>query len=287
MSAAPAAMRRKPAASATKNPSSSPAGKRAGPQRLSSVASAARLLKAFSEGEVEIGVTSLSRRLGMAKSTIYRLASTLVAEGFLEQNKENDKYRLGIALFALGALVRQRMDVSNVARAHIFALREATDETVHLAILDRGEIMFVYDLQSNQAIRMHANLGDRKPAFCSSEGRAMLAFMDDEAITQALAGPLQPRTAKTITAPKELKKILDAVRRDGYAREDEQCELGMRSVAAPIRDSEGQVVAAVGIAGPVERMSDAAMTRFSPLVVETADVISSRLGYKATANFQV
>ncbi|MCC2097165.1 MAG: IclR family transcriptional regulator [Hyphomicrobiales bacterium] len=252
---------------------------------MSSVTTAMRLLKTFSEGEVEIGVTSLAKRLGVAKSTVYRLASTLVAEGLLEQNKENDKYRLGIALFGLGALVRQRMNVSTVGRPHIFALREATNETVHLAVLDGPNIMYVYDLESTQAIRMRANLGDRKPAFCSSEGRAMLAFEDEETVAEALAGPLASRTAKTITDARKIRKALDDVRREGFAFEDEQCETGMRSVAAPIRDADGNVVAAVGIAGPVERLSDETLTRVAPLVVQTADVISARLGYKAMARF--
>ncbi|MGE3644023.1 MAG: IclR family transcriptional regulator [Beijerinckiaceae bacterium] len=259
--------------------------KRPEPQRLSSVATAMRLLKTFSEGEVEIGVTSLAKRLGVAKSTVYRLASTLVAEGLLEQNKENDKYRLGIALFGLGALVRQRMNVSNEARPHIFALREATNETVHLAIPDGPDIMHVYDLESTQAIRMRANLGERKPAFSCSEGRAILAFQNEAAIEQALARDLEKRTPSTVTDPAKLRKVLADVRRTGFAFEDEQCELGMRSVAAPIRDADGNVVAAVGIAGPVERLSDQNLKRFAPLVVQTADTISARLGYRATARF--
>lgn len=255
--------------------------RRAEPQRLSSVATAVKLLKTFSEGEAELGVTVLARRLGVAKSTVYRLASTLVAEGMLEQNRENEKYRLGIALFGLGALVRQRMNVSNEARPHIFALREATNETVRLAVLDGAEIMFVYDLESTQAIRMRANLGDRKPAFCSSEGRAMLAFQDEGAIDVILTGDLQKRTAKTETDPAQLRKALARVRKTGYALEDEQCEAGMRSLAAPIRDAEGRVVAAVGIAGPRQRLSEDVLEQFAPQVVETARLVSSRLGYRA------
>ena len=139
------------------------ARRRAGPKRLSSVATAVRLLKSFSEGEAEIGVTSLAKRLGVAKSTVYRLATTLVAEGMLEQNRDNEKYRLGIALFGLGALVRQRMNVSTEARPSLFDLRDATNETVHLALLDGADILYVYDLESNQAIRMRANLGQRSP----------------------------------------------------------------------------------------------------------------------------
>lgn len=253
------------------------------PQRLSSVATAVRLLKTFSEGEAELGVTTLSRRLGVAKSTVYRLASTLVAEGMLEQNRENDKYRLGLALFGLGALVRQRMNVSTEARPHIFALRDATNETVHLAVPDGAQIIYVYDLESTQAIRQRANLGERKPAFCSAEGRAMLAFAEPAAVEAVIAAGLAPRTPFTEVDPARLKAALEEVRQKGYAREDEQCEVGMRSLAAPIRDAEGRVAAAVGVAGPSQRLSEDVLARFAPLVVNTATLISARLGYRAVA----
>lgn len=261
------------------------AGAAAKGQRLSSVATAARLLKTFSEGEAEIGVTTLSKRLGVAKSTVYRLASTLVSEGMLEQNRENDKYRLGLALFGLGALVRQRMNVSTEARPHIFALRDATNETVHLAVPDGSQIIYVYDLESTQAIRQRANLGERKPTFCSAEGRAMLAFAEPGAVEAIIAGGLAPRTPYTDVDPAALKAALEDVRRKGYAREDEQCEIGMRSLAAPIRDAEGRVVAAVGIAGPTQRLSEDVLSRFAPLVVNTAHLISARLGYRSVAGF--
>ncbi len=258
--------------------------KRAAPQRLSSVAMAVRLLKTFSEGEAEIGVTSLAKRLGVAKSTVYRLASTLVSEGMLEQNRENEKYRLGIALFGLGALVRQRMNVSTEARPFLFELREATNETVHLAILERTEIMYVLNLESNHAIRMRADLGSRKPAFCTAEGRAILAFQTPAFIEEIFALGFEPRTIKTDTDPAHIRAALEQVRRDGYAREDEQCELGMRSIAAPIRNDTGRVVAAVGIAGPLQRLPDETIAGFAPLVINSANIISARLGYKSVAN---
>ncbi len=258
---------------------------RAEPRRLSSVASALRLLKTFSEGEVELGVTTLSQRLGVAKSTAYRLATTLVSEGMLEQNPETEKYRLGIALFGLGALVRQRMNVSNEARPYLFELRDATNETVHLAIMDRSAIMYVYDLESTQAIRMRANLGERKPALCTAEGRAMAAFLPPDAIDAMLAEEFRPCTPATIVDPAALRAALEEVRQRGYAREDEQSERGMRSIAAPIRDAAGHVVAAVGMAGPTQRLSDETLERYAPMVVETAHVISMRLGYNALATF--
>ena len=256
---------------------------RPAPQRLSSVAAAIRLLKSFSDGEEEIGVTRLAERLGVAKSTAHRLASTLVAEGMLERNAGTEKYRLGVGLFGLGALVRQRMNVSSEARPHLFGLRDATGETVHLAILDHADILYVYDLESPQAIRMRANLGERKPALCTAEGRALLAFQPSDEVERVLAQGLSPRTPRTIVDEGALRAMLAEVRRLGFAREDEQSELGMRSIAAPIRDDSGRAVAAVGMAGPLHRLSNDVLAKFAPLVAETAHVISQRLGYKPQA----
>ena len=189
------------------------------------------------------------------------------------------------ALFGLGALVRQRMNLSNEARPYIFDLRDATNETVHLAVLDRAEILYVYDLESTQAIRMSANLGARKPALCTAEGLAILAFQPEALVDQLLREGFRKRTPKTDTDAATLRTRLADVRKHGFAREDEQSELGMRSIAAPVRDSTGQVIGAVGMAGPLQRLSDDTLTKLAPLVVNTANAISLRLGYKAAAHY--
>jgi DNA-binding IclR family transcriptional regulator len=249
-------------------------------RRLSSVATAIELLKAFSEDEVELGISTLAKRLGVAKSTAHRLASTLVAENLLEQDRVSGKYRLGIALFRLGTLVRRRMNVSEVARPHLFSLRQTTNETVHLAILDGTEIMYVYFLESTQAIRMRSDLGLRKPAHCTAEGHAILAFRPPEVVQAVIEKGLHARTLQTITDPDKLLRALDAVRQKGCAVEDEESEIGVRCIAAPIRNDAGEVVAAVGVAGPVSRLSKKALTAFMPHVIATAQAISASLGHR-------
>ena len=258
-------------------------GKPEARERLSSVATAIRLLKAFSEDEVDIGISDLARRLGIAKSTAHRLAVTLVSEGMLEQDGGTGKYRLGVALFRLGALVRRRMEVSNEARPFLYDLREKINESVHLAILDGTEIMYVYNLESTHAIRMRSDLGVRKPAHCTAEGQAILAFQPQPVIDEVIAAGLVPRTPKTITTPDKFLKALAAVRQRGCAVENEESELGMVCIAAPIRDDTGAVVAAVGIAGPETRMSKRAVTTIAPHVIAAADLVSARLGYRARA----
>jgi IclR family transcriptional regulator, KDG regulon repressor len=248
--------------------------------RLSSVATAIRLLKAFSEDEVEIGISAMARRLGLAKSTVHRLAVTLVSEGLLEQDRENGKYQLGIALFRLGALVRRRMNVSSEARPYLFDLREKINESVHLAILDETEIMYVYNLEGTHAIRMRSDIGVRKPAYCTAEGQAILAFQPDDIIERVIAAGLTARTPKTITSAEKFIRELATTRQRGCAIEDEESELGMISIAAPIRDDSGDVVAAVGIAGPVTRLSKKSIATVMPHVIATADQVSVRLGYR-------
>lgn len=248
--------------------------------RLSSVAAAIRVLKAFSEEEVELGISNLAQRLDLAKSTVHRLAVTLVAEGLLEQNPANGRYRLGIALFALGALVRRRLDVSNQAQPFLHVLRERSGETVHLAIMDQTSIMYLFTLESPQAIRMRSYIGTRKPAFCTSEGRAMLAFSSPDLVGRVIAEGLPARTANTPTDPKALLKILEAVRADGYAFDNEESEDGMRGIAAPIRDSSGNVIAAAGLCGPTQRLTKKALRNFIPQLLSTTEAISVRLGYR-------
>lgn len=248
--------------------------------RLSSVASALLVLKVFSEGEAELGISSIAKRLGLAKSTVHRLAVTLASEGFLEQNQENGRYRLGLSLFELGTLVRRRMDVSNLGLLLLGALRDQTQESVHLAILAQTSIMYLYNGESAQAIGIRSYLGARKPAFCTSEGRVLLAFSTPQRIQEALAEPLLERTPKTVTDSNSLRAIFEEVRELGYAIDDEESESGMRGVAAPVRDINGKVVAAVGLAGPVQRITKKELRRLSTHVISTADAISARMGYK-------
>ncbi|MDQ6882427.1 MAG: IclR family transcriptional regulator [Pseudomonadota bacterium] len=258
-----------------------PAVKRQTPSgRLSSVTSALLVLKVFADGEAELGISSIAQRLGLAKSTVHRLAATLAGEGFLEQNSQNGRYRLGLSLFSLGALVRQRMDVSNQAHSLLGALRDQTQETVHLAILDGACILYLYNMESAQAIGTRSYIGTRKPAFCTSEGRVLLAFHPPELTAAVLKEELVQRTPKTTTNVKQLRVLLEQVRLNGYSTDDEESEIGMRSVAAPIRDISGMAIAAVGLAGPIQRLTKKELRRLVPQVMATASAVSVRMGYR-------
>ena len=250
------------------------------PGRLSSVTSALLVMKAFSAEEAEIGISSLAKRLGLAKSTVHRLAVTLAAEGFLEQNPDTGRYRLGLSLFTLGALARRRMDVSNVSRPLLGVLRDKYQEATTLAILSGPSIMFLHNLESGQAIGTRAHIGDLKPAYCTAEGRVLLAFSPPPVLAAVLAEPREQRTSKTLVEAKALQQLLDEVRQAGYAIDDEESEEGMRCLAAPVRDISGKVVAAVGLAGPTQRLTKKDLRAMAPEVVATGEAVSARLGWR-------
>lgn len=250
--------------------------------RLSSVANAIRVVKAFSDHEFEIGISSLANRLGLAKSTVHRLATTLIDAGILEQNPETGKYRLGLLVFELGSLVRRKIDVYNEAKPWLFALRDQTGETVHLAVLGRQGLVYINFIESQKAIRMSTGLGQRKPLHCTAEGKALLAFQPAETIERVIAAGLERLTPKTITDPAILRDELAVVRARGYATDDEESEPGMRCIAAPVRDDSGNVTAAVGIAGPVQRLTKKMLLSHAPALLNAVASMSQRLGDRPT-----
>ncbi len=252
---------------------------RAAKARLSSVANSVRLLGSFSGEEDELGITTLATRLRLAKSTVHRLATTLTSSRFLEQNSETGKYRLGLALFELGALVRRRMDVANEARPKLRELLEKTGETVQLGIVDHFSVLYVYEMESRRAIRMAAAVGARAPLHCTAVGKVLLASQPQDYVKQVLELGLTSYTPKTITRREGVLSMLAEVSARDYATDDEESEIGLRAIASPVRNHTGAVIAAVGVAAPVQRMNKKAMQTCVPDVLATAKAISARLGY--------
>jgi IclR family transcriptional regulator, KDG regulon repressor len=248
--------------------------------RLSSVANSIRLLTSFSGDEDEIAITTLAHRLGLAKSTVHRLASTLTAAGFLEQNRDTGRYRLGVALFELGALVRRRMDVANEARPHLRELLEKTGETVQLGIVDHYSVLYVYEMESRRAIRMAAAVGARAPLHCTAVGKVLLAFQPADYIKETLDRGLTAFTEKTVARRDAVLELLEDVRSRDYAIDDEESESGLRAIAAPVRNQNGLVIAALGVAAPVQRMNKKVMQTTVPTVIAIAQAVSARLGYQ-------
>lgn len=248
-----------------------------GRTKLSSVANAILLLKAFSDEHSELGISALAERLHLAKSTVHRLASTLVEAGMLEQSP-NGQYRLGLAVFELGSLVRRKLDLSFEAKPWLMTLREQTGETVDLSILDHDGVVCVNFLESQKVNRISSGIGLRKPVHCTAEGKVLVAFQPPQVIDRIIASTHERRTPRTLIDPDSLREELARIRSRGYAVDDEEYEIGVRSIAAPVRDDTGSSVAAVGVTGPTQRLTKNRLTVISRHVDAAAKAISLRLG---------
>lgn len=248
-------------------------------QRLSSVTTAIHLMKAFSEEEPELGISELAKRLRIAKSTVHRLAMALLDEGLLEQNPDTGRYRLGIGLFSLGSQVRTRIDVASEAKVYLNDLRAEHNENARLAILNRRNVVFIHDFESNDPVRLRSITGQSRPAHCTAEGLCLLAGLPSSALEAFLAEPLAARTPATLTNPDDLVERLRRVRRVGYATEDEECDVGARCIAVPVFQADGRIVAAIGLAGPRLRLKKSQFPQLADSLITAARRLSERLGY--------
>ena len=251
---------------------------------LSSVRNAARLLKEFSRGSREIGVTELSRRLGIGKSTAHRLLNTLAEERLLEQDPDTGAYRLGLAMYELGASVSMHTDLHEACSPILDQLRNATRETVQVAVLDGREVVYVERRESPQTLRLFGRVGHRNDANCTSTGKLLLAYLPAYRLEPLLTGWVMPRkTPFTIHEERVLRAQLDAIRARGWSENVNEAEMGVASIAAPIRNGLGEVVAAVSVAGPLQRLTGDSLKRFARPTMEAGLAISRRLGYRDSA----
>lgn len=246
---------------------------------LSSVRNAARLLKAFSSREPEFGVTELAERLDLGKSTVHRLLATLVDEDLIEQDAETGRYRLGLAVHDLGG-ASASTDLHAAVLMPMSVLRNRTGETVHVGVLDGREVVYVERLDSPHTLRLFVEVGRRNAAHATGTGKCLLAFLPPDRLERLLAGgDLERKTPHTLTDRARLRRDLQESRRRGYAVNRHESEVGVISVAAPIRDATADVVAAMSVAGPAERM-EPALPKVAGAVREAAAIASRRLGWR-------
>lgn len=239
-------------------------------------------LDALADQPAGMGVTELAVRLGLHKSTAHRILMVLEGSRYVSKDSASGKYQLGTRLMELGQSALSRLDVYEVARPHLRKLVAETGETAHMGVVRDGEVVSLVYVQSSQTLTTPSTVGARTPLYCSSIGKSILAFLPPAEIDEYLRGrALKPQTPATITSAKAFREELAVVRRQGYSLDDEEREPGLRCVGAPVRDSSGQVVAAISIAGPVFRITKDRLFELSSRVMFTAAQISVALGHSA------
>ncbi len=248
---------------------------------VQAVARTLRIFEALAD-EGELGLTDLSARVGIHKSTLYRFMCTLCDLGYARRDPETERFSLKLKIFEIGSAVYQRLDLVKLASTCLERLSSATQETVHLATLDEGRLVYLSKVESTRALRvgMQSRVGLSAPAYCTGVGKVLLAWAETEFLEEYLERCEFVRyTEKTISDRTGLAAELQTIRNRGFAMDDEEHECGVRCIAAPVREKAGGVVAALSISGPTIRMGPDRLKAVQILVCEAADEISAALGY--------
>jgi DNA-binding IclR family transcriptional regulator len=252
--------------------------KHASNSAIQSVQRAAAILRCFTKTDSELSVTALSQELDLHKSTISRLLSTLKQEGFVEQNPETGKYRLGLGLVTLAGIVLDRIDVQQIAQPYMTVLAELTQETVNVVVLNGSDCMNIGGAASPRPIQYVGRIGRRTPVYCTAAGKLLLAYLSPEKRQDILPATFTRFTANTIVDRQTLEQALRSICEQGYAISLEEHREGLSAVAAPICDHTGQVCAALVISGPTYRIGPSEIESFLGPLRQTARDISSQLG---------
>jgi len=247
------------------------------------------ILSSFSERRPLLGIAELARAVGLNKSTAHRYIATLANLGYVQQDPETRKYRLGPRVVDLGFAAINSMEITRIAGRHLQALSDETGYTVNMAVLDGTDIVYIDRRRSARegqfGIDLNLHIGSRLPAYCTSMGKVLLANQPPEQWQSLIDRiDLARRGPKTITAREALVVALRRIRQTGIAVNDEELAPGLRSLAAPIRDGSGTVVAAINIAVHLSIWNasiDSIMQRLEPALRRTAEEISVPMGYRA------
>lgn len=228
----------------------------------------------------QIGITDICKALDLNKTTVYRLLSTLMNNGYIEQVKGSNKYRCTFKLFEMGNKRIQDLDLLEEAKPALEKLADLTKETVHLVVEEGTEIVYIHKVESTNTIRMHTWVGKKNPMYRTAVGKAILAFSDKEkAIDIWNKSEIVQNTPYTITNINDFLEQLVLVRKNGYAIDNEETEIGIRCVAAPILNFSKNVIGALSISIPTIRFPENEIEIYGNHVKKCSEVISKKLGY--------
>lgn len=237
------------------------------------------ILETFQRLGPELGVSDVSRALGLKKATAHRLLASLLHRGMVAQDPVTRRYRLGIKLWELGSLATSQVDWVDRIKPYLQSLSDLSGETTHLAVLNDGQVLYVDKVESSRSLRMPSQVGRRLPVHCTGVGKALVAFLPDEVLMGIVARRGLPMiTSHTITELAVLLHELAAVRELGYAIDNEEIDEGLTCLAAPVRDHTSHVTAAMSIAGPTSRLKPESIPALAAQVVQTANEASLALG---------
>ena len=251
------------------------------PYQIQVLDRALALLDTLSQQGPDLALGEISQLLKLHKSTAHRLIMVLERHRLLERNSQTGRYRLGLKLFELGTRAVSQLDLRERARPFLERVVLETGETVHLCIYDDGEVVYVDKVEPARSVRLASSVGRRNPAYCTAVGKAIMAFLPEEQVEDAVhKHGLRLLTRKTVSTLTELKTELEIIRERGYALDDEENEEGVCCVGAVVRGYEGDAVAAISASGPTFRLGKDKVPMVAYSVISAAAALSKELGFR-------
>lgn len=248
---------------------------------VQSVVLTLRILEHLGRAHKPMGVTAIAQALDINKSRIFRHLRTLVAEGYLVQSSETERYTVGPKLVGLGRSVADRLQVAEIAMPHLHELRDALGHFSVISEVEADGIRILATVSGKSAIEIGVKQGSVLPFHASAQGKIVLAFGDETLRRNVLRARLDMLTPKTIVSPTALNRDIEKVRKQGWATAPNESLIGLNALAAPVFDASGKLVASVGIVDSIQFIEAAPSREQIDQTVQAAARISAALGYQA------
>lgn len=246
---------------------------------LNSVKNAMKILKSFTTEEPEKTVKDLSENLGISKSAVSRLLSTMASEGLITKIGGTHRFRLGTSVLSLSGVLTSTLEIHQEATPVLKKLVEDTGETAHLSFLENYHTVYLHKIECSHPVQTLSYIGKLNPLHCTSSGKVLAANMSEDFINRLIERGLKPYGPNCITSPSTLLQELKKIRVRGYAIDIEEFLPGVSSISAPIRCHNGKVIAAVNNVGPIQRVNRETIPTIVKQVVNAGNEISKRMGY--------
>lgn len=244
---------------------------------LRSVQNGLKILQLFTLEKPTWGITEMANALHLHKTTVSRLVGDLIAEGYLEKSER--KYRLGLSLLCLGGVITSHLEIYREAKDTLQELVQLLDETVHIAVLEETNIIYLHKVECKQPVHLLSYIGRKNPAVCTSSGKAILAYSPESLVQRVIDAGFPQMGPNSIQNKERLLEDLGAVKKDGYSICISELHEGIVSIAAPVRDYTEEVIAAISVVGPIERITEGNMKQIANSIKKAAHHISTNLGY--------
>ena len=251
-----------------------------GTEPVRAIMKATALLDLLSEAKRPLSLSELTAATGWAKSTVYGLLSSMRSCGLVEQDAQSGRYTLGVRLFEYGSAVQSTRNIIALAKEPMERLTKATGESASLSMLDRGEALVLSHAEADSNFHIVSETGAHLPAFCTAQGKVLLSSQSDAAVRRIHEAQFQPFTPHVIPTPDALVAEIRTVREKGYAIENGEFRIGVRGVAAPIKDHTGAIRYAFGLIGMFRRVDSDEFRTATAEVIKAAAALSEALGYR-------